>query len=126
MCIGPNVVWARAAIGLLCAVSLVGCASSQAYVVKRMDTATPCHKQVPDRDLLVGVALSGGGSRAALFGEAGLEALATVRAPDGHSLIEKISHMSSVSGGSIAAAYYTLRKPGHDVPVLDAGGRLSE
>jgi predicted acylesterase/phospholipase RssA len=122
----PNVLWARAAIGLMCAMSVVGCASSRAYVVKRVETAVPCHMQVPERDLLVGVALSGGGSRAALFAEAGLEALATVRAPDGRSLIEKISHVSSVSGGSIAAAYYTLRKPGHDVPVLDADGRLSE
>jgi len=82
--------------------------------------------QVPERDLLLGVALSGGGSRAALFGAAGLEALARVRTADGASLIEKIAHLSSVSGGTITAAYYVLKKPGQDVAVLDADGNLSE
>src|SRR5262249_61024121 len=90
------------------------------------DGTGPCRGTVPDRDVLFGVALSGGGSRAALFGEAGLEALARVRTADGGSGIEKISHVSSVSGGSIAAAYYVLKKPGHDVKVLNAAGALSE
>jgi hypothetical protein len=77
------------------------------------------------RILLLGVALSGGGSRAALFGAAGLEALANLRTADGVSLIDKISHLSSVSGGSLAAAYYALKKPNRDVNVLDANGALS-
>jgi predicted acylesterase/phospholipase RssA len=81
---------------------------------------------VPERDLLFGVALSGGGSRAALFGAAGLEALARVRTADGASVIENIAHLSSVSGGSIAATYYVLKKPGRDVKVLDADETLSD
>jgi predicted acylesterase/phospholipase RssA len=81
---------------------------------------------VPNRDVLLGVALSGGGSRAALFGAAGLEALARIQMPNGTSLIDHISHVSSVSGGSIAAAYYTLKKPGQEVKVLNEDGTLSE
>jgi len=117
---------ARAAVGFVCLVLLAGCASSHAYTVKRADAVVPCQMTVPERDLLLGVALSGGGSRAALFGASGLEALARVRTVDGASLIEKISHLSSVSGGSIAATYYALKKPGRDVTVLDAEGKLSD
>jgi hypothetical protein len=80
---------------------------------------------VPEREVLVGVALSGGGSRAALFAEAGLEALAGLRTADGASAIDKISHLSSVSGGSLSAAYYVLKKPGRDVAVLNGDGSLS-
>jgi len=72
-----------------------------------------------------GVTISGGGSRAALFGVAGLEALARVQMPDGTSVIDKISHLSSVSGGSLAATYYALKKPDREVKVLNADGRLS-
>jgi predicted acylesterase/phospholipase RssA len=116
---------ARAAIGIVGVVLLAGCASSHAYSVRRADAVVSCQHAMPPRDLLLGVALSGGGTRAALFGESGLEALAHVRTADGVSLIEKISHVSSVSGGSIAAAYYALKKPGRAVPVLETDGRLS-
>ena len=116
----------RIGSGLLCALLLAGCASATAFRVDRSDVIGPCQTGVPDRDVLFGVALSGGGSRAALFGEAGLEALARLRTADGASVIEKISHVSSVSGGSIASAYYVLKKPGHDVKVLNADGTLSE
>ena len=112
--------------GFLCALLLAGCASATAFRVDRSDVIGPCQTAIPDRDVLFGVALSGGGSRAALFGEAGLEALARVRTADGASVIEKITHVSSVSGGSIAAAYYVLKKPGHDVKVLNADGTLSD
>ena len=94
--------------------------------VKRADAIVLCQTAVPDRDVLLGVALSGGGSRAGLFGAAGLEALARVQMPDGTSLIDRISHLSGVSGGSIAAAYYALKKPGREVKVLNADGTLSE
>jgi len=116
----------RAAVGFVALVLLAGCASSRAYIVKPADGVPPCQTSVPERDLLLGVALSGGGSRAALFGAAGLEALARVRTADGASLIEKVSHLSSVSGGSIAAAYYALESPGRHVSVLDADGALSD
>jgi hypothetical protein len=41
-------------------------------------------------------------------------------------MIDKISHLSSVSGGSLAASYYVLKKLGKAVPVLEADGSLSE
>jgi hypothetical protein len=116
----------RTAIGLILVVCLAGCASARAIQVKRAEGVAPCQTSVPDRNLLLGVALSGGGSRAALFGAAGLEALAGVQTADGDSLIDKIAHISSVSGGSIASTYYTLKKPGHEVKVLNPDGTLSE
>jgi hypothetical protein len=112
-------------VGLFAVVLLSGCASAQYVPVKRAEVMGPCAGTVPERDVLIGVALSGGGSRAALFGSAGLEALAGVRTADGASLIDKIAHLSSVSGGSLAATYYTLKKPGREVPVLAADGTLS-
>ena len=117
---------ARAAVGFVCLVLLAGCASSTAYTVKRADAVVPCQMSIPESDLLLGVALSGGGSRAALFGAAGLEALARVRMADGSSAIDNIAHLSSVSGGSIAATYFALKKPGRGVKVLDADGALSD
>jgi hypothetical protein len=117
---------ARGAIGLVCAVFLAGCASAHYIPVKRADAIGQCQMAVPERDLLLGVALSGGGSRAALFGAAGLEALAGVRMADGASLIDKIAHLSSVSGGSLAASYYVLKKPGREVTVLNPDGTLSD
>lgn len=117
----------RALAGLAAlALLVVGCASTRAVQVKPLTAAPTCLVSVPSRDLLVGVALSGGGSRAALFGMAGLEALAAIRTPEGASLLERVDFLSSVSGGSIAAAYYAAHKPPRAVPVLAPDGGLSE
>ena len=116
----------RVALGLVGAALLVGCASAHYYTVKPVEAPGPCMTTVPERDLLLGVALSGGGSRAALFAQAGLEALAGLRTKDGASVIDKIAHISSVSGGSLSASYYVLKKPGRGVPVLNPDGSLSD
>jgi predicted acylesterase/phospholipase RssA len=76
--------------------------------------------------VLVGVALSGGGSRAALFAAAGLEALGRMRVPGGGSLLEQVGYVSSVSGGSVAGAYYVSQKPPREIPVLTPEGALSD
>ncbi|MDH3430367.1 MAG: patatin-like phospholipase family protein [Gammaproteobacteria bacterium] len=55
---------------------------------------------------ILGIALSGGGSRAAVFGAAALEALSE------HGVLEQLSHLSSVSGGSLAASYFMANPPG--------------
>src|ERR1700752_1751403 len=89
------------------------------------DVVGPSQASVPERDLLIGVALSGGGSRAALFAEAGLEALAQIRTADSPSLIDRVDHISSVSGGSLSASYYILKKPGRGVAVLNPDGTMS-
>jgi hypothetical protein len=117
---------ARLTLGLVCALALTGCASAHYLPVKRADVVGACETAVPEREVHLGIALSGGGSRAAIFGAAGMEALAGLRMGDGTSVIEKISHLSSVSGGSLAATYYALKKPGREVKVLNADGTLSD
>src|SRR6187431_2737118 len=64
-------------------------------------TVKPAFAPVPEAspDLLVGLAISGGGSRAATFAAAVLEGLARVRMPDGaggeRSVLERVQYMSS-------------------------------
>jgi predicted acylesterase/phospholipase RssA len=76
-------------------------------------------------DLMVGLAISGGGSRAAIFAAAVLEALARVRVKDAQgerSVLEKVQYISSVSGGSLATGYFAARKPPGSQPVLGERG----
>ncbi len=91
--------------------------------------ATPAFEPIPeaDPDLLVGLAISGGGSRAATFAAGVLEALA--RTPVNHvggqrSVLDMVQYISSVSGGSLATGYFAARKPPRSEPMLTAG-RLS-
>jgi hypothetical protein len=105
---------------------LAGCASPRAFQVQRAPPGPlPCEVPMQQRDVLIGVAMSGGGSRAALFGAAGLDALAGVQLPGGKSVLEVLAYLSSVSGGSIAASYYVLKKPGREVPVLAPDGTMT-
>ncbi len=75
-------------------------------------------------DELVGVAVSGGGSRAAYFTACVLDEMRRLRAGDGRStrsLLDEVDYVSSVSGGSLASAYYVLeRPPGSEAAELDA------
>ncbi|HKW94603.1 MAG TPA: patatin-like phospholipase family protein [Methylomirabilota bacterium] len=82
---------------------------------------------IPERDpdLLVGLAISGGGSRAATFAAGVLEALAQVRVKDSggeRSVLERVQYISSVSGGSLATGYFAARKPSRSDPVLTGQG----
>jgi hypothetical protein len=71
-----------------------------------------CNYPLKTNETLIGVAISGRGSRAALFGAAGLEALAKLQVGSpGHSLLEDLSMISSVSGGSMATSYVAAAKP---------------
>lgn len=68
--------------------------------------SAPCATCAPaPSDEFLGIALSGGGSRAAVFAAAGLEALAD------EGILQKATHVSSVSGGGFAASYYALHRP---------------
>ena len=118
--------WPRVAVVLLGALVLTGCASSLAVRVPKAGPDTACVTPAPDRETLVGVALSGGGSRAALFGASGLEALGRLQVPGGGSVLEQVAYLSSVSGGSVAATYYASRKPPREIPVLTPEGTLSD
>ena len=66
--------------------------------------------RLANKDTLVAVAISGGGSRAAYFAAAALEQLSRLRMPGrsgpGSSLVSHIDLISAVSGGSVAAAYF--------------------
>ena len=82
-----------------------------------------CLTPAADHDLLIGLAVSGGGSRAALFAAGAFEALSKIRVgPGQRSLLEQVSYISSVSGGSMASSYFVARKPGRTVPVLTPEG----
>ena len=97
------------------------------YSLRAASEDPDCVTPAPDADVLVGVAVSGGGSRAALFAAAGLEALAKVQVgPEHRSLIEHVGYISSVSGGSLASAYFAVRKPTHETPVLTQDGKMTE
>ncbi len=102
-----------------------GCASAVAARVKKAGPEVACVRPAPDREVVVGVALSGGGTRAALFGAAGLEALGRLRAPGGGSVLERVQYLSSVSGGSVAATYYVSKKPDRETAVLAPDGALT-
>jgi patatin-like phospholipase len=117
--------WPRAGLILLGALVVTGCASAVAIRVPQAGPDTACIAPAPAQEVLVGVALSGGGSRAALFGAAGLEGLARLPAPGGGSVLEQVGYLSSVSGGSVAAAYYASRKPPRETPVLTPEGALT-
>ena len=86
-----------------------------------------CVTPAPDRDVLIGLAVSGGGSRAALFAAGAMEALGKIRVgPEKRSLLEQVSYISSVSGGSMASGYYVSRKPAHAVPMLRPDGVMTQ
>jgi len=114
------------ALWLACALLATGCATAVALRAPVAGPQTTCIIPAPERDLVVGVALSGGGSRAALFGASGLEALAQVRAPGGGSLMDQVSYLSSVSGGSVAASYFAMKKPSKETAVLGPDGALTD
>lgn len=64
-------------------------------------------------DVLVGLAFSGGGTRAAAFSYGVLSEVnqTTVRTRSGtHSLLDSVGFVSGVSGGAVTAAYYGLKK----------------
>jgi NTE family protein len=77
--------------------------------------ATPLGREVPasDDDIMVSLAFSGGGTRAAAFSFGVLAELDKIRVRDRGrtvSLLDRVDFVSGVSGGSVTAAYFGLRK----------------
>ena len=117
--------YALTLLGLGLTLVLTGCFAKIHHLPAHTDKTTPVFAPLPDQDTLVGLAVSGGGSRAATFAAGTLEALANIRVMEGgreRSALETITHMSSVSGGSLATAYYAVKKPGKSEAVLAAQG----
>lgn len=61
-----------------------------------------------DSELCLGLAISGGGSRAQYFGTGVLMELSKVRHPNGKNFLNEVDYYSSVSGGSYAIGYYMM------------------
>jgi hypothetical protein len=125
---GRIVLYAAMGIGLL-VVGLIGAAWFRPTPVYTLAAADhpDCLTPPPDHDVLIGLAVSGGGSRAALFAAGAMEALAKIRVgPEQRSLLEQVSYISSVSGGSMASSYFVTRKPSRAVPVLTPDGVMTK
>jgi predicted acylesterase/phospholipase RssA len=115
------------AVYLILVVTLSGCLSAPIYTLPATPDPLPCLMPVNSEDTVIGLAVSGGGSRAALFAAGALEALARLRVgAERGSLLDRVSYISSVSGGSLASAYYVLKKPAREVPMLDKQGGVSQ
>jgi predicted acylesterase/phospholipase RssA len=76
----------------------------------------PGYKRPPQPNVLnkpvnVVIAISGGGTRSAVFAAGAMEQLAYLPRPDSQSVLERAQVVSGVSAGSLAAAYYALYKP---------------
>lgn len=67
-------------------------------------------KYIPDAkndgSTVVGLAFSGGGTRAAAFAYGVLQEMNSVTMPDGEPMVESIRMLSGASGGAITAAYF--------------------
>ena len=108
-------------------VVLTGCVTSPVYTLKPVTDHESCVTSSTDKETIIGLAVSGGGSRAALFAAGVFEALGRVQVgPKHQSLLSQVSHVSSVSGGSLASAYYVLKKPPSETPILTSSGELTE
>jgi len=93
---------------------LSACASTPnlIYQLPAAPAPTPDIAIQPAPALLVGLAVSGGGSRAATFAAGAMDALARLQqAPGQASVLDQVNYISSVSGGSLASAYYVLNAP---------------
>lgn len=109
--------WRQAlSIVSVCA-ALAGCAHVQ-NLPANLPTATPLGESLdaladlPDDDVMIGLAFSGGGTRAAAFSFGVLKELARTELPSGRgrTLLEKVDIVTGVSGGSVTAAYFGLRR----------------
>jgi predicted acylesterase/phospholipase RssA len=93
---------------------LLGCASSFSHRNAKLENQDPysgrASLKITDyrgkEDVLVLLALSGGGSRAAYFSASVMLQLQTVY--EDLDILQEVDAISSVSGGSMAAAYYVI------------------
>ena len=104
---------------------LAGCFAKIHELPAQREHAEALFAPLPDQDFMVGLAVSGGGSRAATFAAGALEALAELPVRFGtenRSVLETVSYMSSVSGGSLATAYYVTNKTPKSEPMFNVDG----
>ncbi len=124
--LSPNSIRISAALCLVLGLTVSGCVTAPVYMFKPTAGPADCVQPAPEREVFVGLSVSGGGSRAALFAASAFKALSQLRVgPEQRSLLEQVSYISSVSGGSLASAYYNVKKPLREVPMLMPDGQLT-
>ena len=98
---------------------LWGCASVQNLPINQPTTDVnaglppPRPNPVADDELLIGLAFSGGGTRAAAFSFGMLQELSQPyrsRSGRAYDLLKHVDFVSGVSGGSVTAAYFGIKK----------------
>jgi NTE family protein len=102
-------------VTVLLAAVLGGCSSIHNEPINRplaADAPPDATELVPsDDDVVIALSFSGGGTRAAAFSHGVLSEMDGARPRGGgRSLLDRVDFVSGVSGGSIAAAYFGLRK----------------
>jgi NTE family protein len=110
--------WVFRSLVLVCALAAAGCAS-----VYNLPANRPLLSPVPvadlsrldpavEDDVLLMLSFSGGGTRAAAFSFGVLQELdrSRSRSKSGTSMLDRVDFVSGVSGGSITAAYFGLKK----------------
>lgn len=102
----------------LSAAVLTGCAGidnapvNRPSVLPRLTAVNTVAGDDTLRSTIVGLAFSGGGTRASAFSFGVLKGLSQVEAPGGGALIDQVRFVSGVSGGSVTAAYFGLKGRG--------------
>src|SRR5215467_10457080 len=107
----------RTVIGvtMLLAAALGGCSSVYNQPINRplaADARPDPSDLIPsDDDVLIALSFSGGGTRAAAFSHGVLTEMDGARPRfGGRSLLERVDFVSGVSGGSVTAAYFGLKR----------------
>lgn len=93
---------------------LAGCAGTPLNAPRNKPAAVQSGQRAPrplDSDTFVALSFSGGGLRAAAFAYGVLEGLREQPATPGRNLLDDVSFITSVSGGSLTAAYLGLHGP---------------
>ncbi len=118
-------IFLRASAGMLAAWVAVWLAGCAAFEVHKEPVNQPLAGNVAatlaagrnntsgSDDLMVGLAFSGGGTRAAAFSFGVLSEIERTQLPGragAHSLLDRVNFVSGVSGGSVLTAYYGLKK----------------
>jgi NTE family protein len=93
---------------LVCMMLLTACATASPINAPLGGLRADVQGRAPVGDDLIVLALSGGGARAASFHLGVLQGLRETPGRDGRPLSEHITFITSVSGGSVLAAYYGL------------------
>ena len=105
-----TIVFSTAVVALLmsgCASTLVNSPKNQPLGAAGAQSAVRAPKDVGD-ETMVALSFSGGGLRAAAFSFGVLQGLSSHPSKNGTTLLDDVTFITSVSGGSITAAYFGL------------------